>query len=106
MNYILQLNGFRLRRRLCPIPMSAIALYYVILENFNQVGFPDSLEIPIGILAGELSTCDNTVRRARQELFDNGYIFYESGRQKHSAIYQLIDLDPRYFSVKMEDQVI
>ena len=95
MNYILQLNGFRLRRRLCPIPMSAIALYYVILENFNQVGFPDSLEIPIGILAGELSTCDN-----------NGYIFYESGRQKHSAIYQLIDLDPRYFSVKMEDQVI
>lgn len=55
MNYILQLNGFRLRRRLCPIPMSAIALYYVILENFNQVGFPDSLEIPIGILAGELS---------------------------------------------------
>ena len=64
MNYILQLNGFRLRRRLCPIPMSAIALYYVILENFNQVGFPDSLEIPIGILAGELSTCDNTVRRA------------------------------------------
>ena len=79
---------------------------YVILENFNQVGFPDSLEIPIGILAGELSTCDNTVRRARQELFNNGYIFYESGRQKRSAIYQLIDLDPRYFSVKMEEQVI
>lgn len=106
MNYILQLNGFRLRRKLCPITPTAIALYYVILENFNQVGFPDSLEIPIGILSGELSTSSNTIRRARQVLFDNGYIYYESGRRKHSAVYQLIDLDPRYFSAKMEEQVV
>lgn len=106
MNYILQLNGFRLRRRLCPITPMAIALYYVILENFNQVGFPDSLEIPIGILTGELSTCANTIRRARQELFDNGYIFYDVGRQKHASIYHLIDLDPRFFSAKLEEQVV
>lgn len=106
MNYILQLNGFRLRRRLCPLKPMAIALYYVILENFNQVGFPDSLEIPIGILSGELSTCENTIRRARQELFDSGYIYYEIGRQKRASIYRLIDLDPRFFGSKLEEQVV
>ncbi len=106
MNYILQLNGFRLRRKLCPITPTAIALYYVILENFNQVGFPDSLEIPIGILSGELSSCANTIRRARQELFDNGYIYYDIGRQKRAATYQLVDLDPRFFGTQMEGQVV
>lgn len=106
MNYITQMNGFRLRRKLSPLPSMAIALYYIILENFNQVGFPDTLEIPIGILSGELSVSDNSVRKARQVLFDSGYIYYENGKSKRAAIYQLVDLDPRFFAANPKENAV
>lgn len=95
MNYILQINGFRLLRKLRPIRASSITLYYVLLENFNQVGFPDSLEIPIATLSGESSLSVTTVRQAREELLHKGYILFTKGSSYTPSKYKLYELDSR-----------
>lgn len=95
MNYILQINGFRLLRKLRPIRASSIVLYYVLLENFNQVGFPETLEIPIATLSGESSLSLTTVRQARDELSRKGYILFTKGSSYTPSKYKLLELDSR-----------
>ena len=103
MNYLLQILGFRLKRKLCPLSSSAISLYYILLENFNQVGFPSELPIPLGVLSGEASMSENTVRTARRELAESGFINFRAGSTNRAAVYSLIELDPRSSSADKSD---
>lgn len=95
MNYLMQILGFRLKRKLHPLTTSAIALYYILLENFNQVGFPTKLSIPIGVLSGETSMSETTVRSARNELMNSGFIIFNKGSVNRASVYSLIELNPR-----------
>ncbi len=95
MNYIKQIYGFSLRRRLEPLSASAIALYYVLLEIFNSVGFPDELSLPLGRLTAESSLGKTALYRARGELTSRGYISVrKSSASLHSAIYAICPIEP------------
>ena len=95
MNYIKQIYGFSLRRRLYPISASAIALYYVLLEIFNSVGFPSELSLPLGRLTSEASLGKSAVCRARRELISRGYITVrESITSSRSAVYSICEIEP------------
>ena len=90
MNYLKQIHGFSLRRRLEPLSASAIALYYVLLEIFNSVGFPTELSLPLGRLTAECSLGKTALSRARGELVSRGYVSVrKSGTHARSAVYAI-----------------
>ncbi|MBQ8509918.1 MAG: hypothetical protein IJ493_08445 [Clostridia bacterium] len=105
MNYLTQLLGFRLKRKLTPISSSALALYVVLLENFNTLGFPSTLCLPNTLLAAEAHIGKTTVNRARAELVDQGYIHYTPGQIHSAGIYQLIELDPHQFAAHRREEI-
>ena len=94
MNYLKQIHGFCLRRRLEPLSASAIALYYVLLEIFNSVGFPDELSLPLGRLSAECSLGKTALYRARDELAARGYISVrKSVTSARSAVYAICAIE-------------
>lgn len=105
MNYLKQIKGFYLRRRLCPISSSAITLYYLLLEQFNLVGFPESLTIPLARLASEANLGKTALCRARSELVKQGYLRLEpSESRSRCARYSLVILDPgQYITLDCEE---
>ncbi len=95
MNYLKQLKGFYLRRRLYPLSSSAIALYYMLLEQFNLVGFPKYMSIPLSRLVGESNLGKTSICRARAELVEGGYLNVKmSLYRSQSAVYSIIAIDP------------
>lgn len=98
MNYLKQIKGFYLRRRLYPLSCSAITLYYLLLEQFNLVGFPEVLSIPLGRLSSEASLGKTAICRARSELVAQGYLkLLEAPYRMRCAKYSLIALDPNQY---------
>ncbi len=95
LNYLSQIIGFQLKRKLCPLTTSAIALYYVLLEDFNSAGFPDKMPICAAMLAAECGFSETTLRRARGELVACGLLNFKSGGRENYSVYALIPLSPR-----------
>lgn len=98
MNYLKQIKGFYLRRRLFPLSCSAITLYYLLLEQFNLVGFPQTMSIPLGRLASEANLGRTAICRARAELVANGYLELKTApcRMK-CASYTILSIDPEQY---------
>ena len=94
MNYLKQIRDFSSRRRLFPLRASSIAMYYVLLEHFNQARFPPSMPVPSAILAGELGVTEATVRNCRQELLQKGYIGFTPGGR--NAAYRILPLSYQF----------
>lgn len=95
MNYLKQIHGFSLRRKLVPLSASAIALYYVLLEIFNSVGFPTELSLPHGRLSAECALGKTALYRARGELVSSGYISVRgSVTSARSAVYAICTIEP------------
>ena len=95
MNYLKQIYGFSLRRRLHPISASAISLYYVLLEIFNSVGFPDELTLAHGRLAAETALGKSSFYRARGELIQKGYISVQKSiTSARCAVYKISPIEP------------
>ncbi len=95
MNYLNQIRGFYLRRKLYPLSSSAKTLYYILLEHFIREGFPYSLKIPIKKLKAESGLGKIIVCRARRELIKKGYLYkIKSESAKISAVYGIITIDP------------
>ncbi len=98
MTLIRQFIGFNLKRKLVPLSAGAIALYTVLLEYFNRLRFPPSLVLSGGVLAGECHLSANSMRRARQELIDCGYLIMRPRRQTDLPEYVLVPLEPDTFN--------
>lgn len=47
MDYMKQLKAYRIRRLACPLSISGIALYAILLEYANDLYFPRTLLPPI-----------------------------------------------------------
>ena len=90
MNYLKQIRDFSSRRRLFPLRATSIAMYYVLLEHFNQARFPPAMPVPSAILAGELGVTEATIRICRQELLQKGYIGFTPGGR--NAVYRILPL--------------
>jgi len=90
MNYLKQIHEFSIRRKLFPLRATSIAMYYVMLEHFNQARFPPAMPIPTALLAGELGVTEATIRNCRRELCQKGYIELLSGGR--IAEYRLVEL--------------
>ena len=99
MNYLKQIKGFYLRRRLHPLTSSAITLYYLLLEQFNLVGFPQYMSIPLSRLMGESNLGKTAVCRARAELVASGYLNVKTSYYRtKSAVYSIVTIDPDEFA--------
>lgn len=95
MNYLKQIYGFSLRRRLHPISASAISLYYVLLEIFNSVGFPGELTLAHGRLAAETALGKTAFYRARGELIQKGYISVQKSiTSARCSVYAIAQIEP------------
>lgn len=94
MNYLKQIRDFSDRRRLFPLRATSIAMYYVLLEHFNQSRFPPAMPIPAAILAGELGVTEATIRNCRRELLAKGYIGLTSGGR--NAEYRILPIGCQY----------
>ncbi len=98
MNYLKQIKGFHLRRRLYPLSCSAITLYYLLLEQFNLVGFPMTMSIPLARLASEANLGKTAICRARAELVAKGYLeLKESQSPMKCAGYSIIVIEPEQY---------
>ncbi len=103
MNYLRQIKGFYLRRRLFPLSSSAITLYYLLLEQFNLVGFPQFMRIPLSRLMSETNLGKTAVCRARMELVRQKYLDCEKSEcRSQSARYSIITIDPDEYLNKPE----
>ena len=89
MNYLKQIREFSIRRKLFPLRATSIAMYYVLLEHFNQARFPPAMPIRTSMLAGELGVTETTIRNCRQELTSKGYLEALDG--SHGSVYRLIE---------------
>lgn len=81
MNYLVQINAFKKRRRLYPISCGSICLYYVLLEYANSLGFPKEFTVANQIIAGICSMSMSKMIRSRDELVDKDYIKYTDGKK-------------------------
>jgi len=102
MNYLKQINEFHQRRKLYPLSGMAIALYYILLERFNQVRFPEAMPISTIFLASELSVSSTTIRNCREELVRSGYISC-SCRGK-TCTYVIIEMNSEYSIENIENE--
>jgi len=95
MDYIRQLNSFKIHRTVKPIGPMAISLYLALFELDNELGFAEWFCSTFGRLsesAGGLT--EKQFYRARNELLQNGYIEYrKSSTPRKAGHYRLIPLD-------------
>ncbi|MDD2221656.1 MAG: hypothetical protein PHN35_06870 [Clostridia bacterium] len=92
MNYIKQLNGFWLQRRLKPLTGRQADLYYAILQCFNESHWQVSLVIPNLLLMSMCTMAERELLRNRLTLVENGLIEYRSGGRNSSGKYRIIPL--------------
>ncbi len=90
MNYLMQINAFKKRRRLYPISCGSICLYYVLLEYANSLGFPKEFTVANQVIAGLCSMSVPKLQRTRKELIDKNYIRYKYGKKGSSGVYGII----------------
>ena len=104
MNYLKQIREFSIRRKLFPLRATSIAMYYVLLEHFNQARFPPAMPVPAATLAGELGVTEATIRNCRRELLEKGYIeLIPDGRNTE---YRLVELVYQNTNISLDIQPI
>lgn len=92
-NYIAQLNGFKRQRRMVPLGTGEIALYFVLLEYCNELGWMDWFCAAAGVLQGHSGLSVSAFKRARAGLCQKGYVEYRPAGGRLAGRYRLVPLD-------------
>lgn len=91
-SYLQHLNAFRERRKIEPLSTSEIALYYILMEYNNELGWPELFTIANGVAEGLAGLTTPTFKRARAGLVNKGYIEYKNGRGSQCGQYLIVEL--------------
>jgi len=94
MNYIREINNFRLFTRDNPLQATTQALWYFLMHINNTCGWIEWFSASNKRLMDELIVSDKTLARHRDILCENGLILYESQKnKKKSGRYKLIEIN-------------
>lgn len=94
-NFIAHLNGYRERRKRIPLNTNEIALYFILMEYDNELGWMDWFSVANGVLQGLSGLSLSALKRARAELTRKGYIRYRSGSGNQSGRYLIVNFGPQ-----------
>lgn len=94
MNYIREINAFERRMQRQPLPITAQLLWYKLMAFSNRQHWPEWFSVDNDRLTELLSAAsDRTVRSARAQLEDAGYIQYRKGVKGKPSHYKLNSVD-------------
>ena len=94
MNYIREINAFECRMQRQPLPITAQLLWYKLMAFANRQHWPEWFSVDNERLTELLSAAsDRTVRSARAQLEDAGYIQYRKGVKGKPSHYKLNSVD-------------
>jgi hypothetical protein len=96
MNYLREINSFRLYLKTNPIPATAQALWYVLIDFHNSCGWERWITIDNLRLQAELMISKPTLIQYRLMLIQAGLLEYKSQqKRKNSGKYKLLSFDLR-----------
>lgn len=84
-----------IRRKQVPIGAAAVALYYTLCEYDNELFWMDMFTVPNGVIAAYAGLSLDTLKRARVELVEKGYIEYQHGAGNQAGKYLIVDFAPQ-----------
>lgn len=91
MNYITEINAFEYRMRRDPLPQAVQLLWYKLMHFSNRLHWPQWFSIDNDRLLSLMGIShEQTLRTARKELLDGGYIQFERGTKGHPSRYRII----------------
>jgi hypothetical protein len=85
MNYLREINSFRLYLKTNPIPATAQALWYVLIDFHNSCGWERWITIDNLRLQAELMITKPTLHQHRLTLIQMGLIEYKSQQKRKTA---------------------
>jgi hypothetical protein len=85
MNYLREINSFRLYLKTNPIPATAQALWYVLIDFHNSCGWERWITIDNLRLQAELMITKPTLHQHRLTLIQMGLVEYKSQQKKKSS---------------------
>ena len=92
MNYLKEILAFYDKLETTPLSTKAIALWHALMHTNNKAGWIDSFTVAAATLSAKTGLSDRSVRNARQELVDKGYIKFSSRSGNQSAVYRMVGL--------------
>ena len=90
MNYIEHLNQYRIARMQNPLSTNAIALYFILLEFNNNLGWIETFTVANSVLMGLSDLSRDGFNRARNELKQKGYVKYTNGSGNQAGKYLIV----------------
>lgn len=94
MNYLREINAFRLYLKTNPIPATAQALWYVLMDFHNSCGWERWITIDNLRLQAELMISKPTLNQHRLHLIQAGLLDYQSQqKKKNSGKYRLLSFE-------------
>lgn len=92
MNYIKQLNEFHFKIDLEPISVNARSLWYTLMDINNKLCWREEFTVALAKLMDKSGLSESSLKRARTELAENGFIQVTSRSGNQSAMYKVICL--------------
>lgn len=92
MNYLKQINGFWIWRKLNSISHVQTDLYFAILDCANTAQWRKKFSIPNSTLMNLCQLSKTQLHNTRNQLIQLGLIGYEPGKRGHSGMYEIIPL--------------
>ncbi|MCD2492751.1 hypothetical protein LQE92_08930 [Lacrimispora sp. NSJ-141] len=92
MNYIAEMKAFYDRLELNPQPAPVIALWHALMSIANKAGWPDMFTVASSVLGLRAGLNAQAIKRARNQLAQNGYISWQPRGGNLSAMYHIQSL--------------
>ena len=92
MNYIAEMKAFYDRLELNPQPAPVIALWHALMSIANKAGWPDMFTVASSVLGLRAGLNAQAIKRARNQLAQNGYITWQPRGGNLSAMYHIQSL--------------
>lgn len=92
MNYLKQINAFHLKIDLEPISVNARSLWFTLMDINNRLGWKEVFTVAMSTLISKSGLAESSLRRARNELEDNGLIHVTSGTGNKAAAFRMVCL--------------
>ena len=92
MNYIKAINAFYDHQEFNPLTSAAINPWHSLMHVNNKSRWKEEFTAPMSVLCLKSSISESSIRKARKELVEKGYITFTSRPGNQAPIYHIIPL--------------
>ncbi|RWZ54564.1 DnaD domain protein [Halobacillus fulvus] len=89
MNFIKAINAFYDQQEYNPLSSGAISLWFGLMHVNNKARWREEFSAPMTVLCMKTSMSESSIRKARQELVEKGYLTFVSRGGNQAPVYQL-----------------